>query len=312
MKLQKENNPINDLIKDYKTINTNENLKIKETNETLISTLRIKDKSKRHEIIIKDRGSLWGFEVIFKEDKEIVGTWDTSIISNVYNLTSQTLWDKYHEQIVKEFEGIVGYDIIDLELPTTKEKIEENSKKTAKYLKEFAEFKNTSEVFESKTTNVKNRKELAELINEAKKNNQSFNIIRSTEEGYRYVFTTKALNEVQEQQEQEEPIQIEIKDEELTQIEENAFNSMVTNSIITEWELIDSLKSVATTFTLEKPELTSIIEIINSIVDEKIMHVGMLQKVLELIDEDQMGLIKAGEEKAEAIEVEPANDLNKG
>jgi len=96
------------------------------------------------------------------------------------------------------------------------------------------------------------------------------------------------------------------------EIEINAFSSLLTNSISREWDSIENLKSDVVTIISNKPELApSVTDIINVIIDEKIMHVGMLQKALELIAEEQMDLVKAGEEKAEIIDSEPAKDLNK-
>ena len=96
------------------------------------------------------------------------------------------------------------------------------------------------------------------------------------------------------------------------EIEINAFSSLLTNSISREWDSIENLKSDVVTIISNKPELApAVTDIINVIIDEKIMHVGMLQKALELISEEQMDLVKAGEEKAEIIDSEPAKDLNK-
>jgi rRNA processing protein Gar1 len=85
------------------------------------------------------------------------------------------------------------------------------------------------------------------------------------------------------------------------EVKTNAFASLVNSSITREWENIDLLNSAISTFMVEKPEDTASVEVFKQIVDEKTAHIGMLQKVLGVIDTKTYNLVKGGEEKAEEI-----------
>jgi len=85
------------------------------------------------------------------------------------------------------------------------------------------------------------------------------------------------------------------------EVEENAFSSMITSEISKSWDALDSCKSILATLQSEKPEAKDASTILNSIIDERTIHIGMLQKVLEDISPKQVELIKQGEEKAEEI-----------
>jgi bacterioferritin (cytochrome b1) len=96
----------------------------------------------------------------------------------------------------------------------------------------------------------------------------------------------------------------EVKPEEVVVPEEikvNAFSGLVNASISREWENIDALNSAISTFTSERPEDLSSIEILKQLVEEKTAHIGMLQKVLGIVDGKTYELVKDGEEKAEDI-----------
>jgi bacterioferritin (cytochrome b1) len=85
------------------------------------------------------------------------------------------------------------------------------------------------------------------------------------------------------------------------EVKTNAFASLVNSSITREWENIDLLNSAISTFMVERPEDTASVEVFKQIVDEKTAHIGMLQKVLGVIDSKTYNLVKDGEEKAEEI-----------
>jgi rubrerythrin len=85
------------------------------------------------------------------------------------------------------------------------------------------------------------------------------------------------------------------------EIKTNAFAGLVNSSISREWENIDALNSAISTFTSERPEDLASVEILKELVEEKTAHIGMLQKVLGIVDGKTYELVKDGEEKAEEI-----------
>jgi rRNA processing protein Gar1 len=85
------------------------------------------------------------------------------------------------------------------------------------------------------------------------------------------------------------------------EIKVNAFSSLVNASISREWEAIDAINSAIVTFIVERPEDEASIEVLRQVVDEKTAHVGMLQKVLGIVDGKVYDLVKDGEEKADDI-----------
>jgi bacterioferritin (cytochrome b1) len=106
----------------------------------------------------------------------------------------------------------------------------------------------------------------------------------------------------------------EVKPEEVVVPEEikvNAFSGLVNASISREWENIDALNSAISTFTSERPEDLSSIEILKQLVEEKTAHIGMLQKVLGIVDGKTYELVKDGEEKAEEIASEVVPEVGK-
>lgn len=98
----------------------------------------------------------------------------------------------------------------------------------------------------------------------------------------------------------EEPVSEEIKT--------NAFIGMVNSAIGAEWLSIEDLNGMVATILSDKPKqgADAAIEIIKQLVEEKTAHVGMLQKVLELLDENTAELVKGGEDKAEEIVLDAA------
>lgn len=91
----------------------------------------------------------------------------------------------------------------------------------------------------------------------------------------------------------------------------NGYINMLSTEISDTYNDISNLKSVLVSLGQDLPDREDLKEIINSIIDERTIHVGMLQKAIDLLSESHKELLDAGEEKAEAIVSEPAQDLNK-
>ena len=89
----------------------------------------------------------------------------------------------------------------------------------------------------------------------------------------------------------------------------NSFIDVLSMEMSETYNDISSLKSILTTLNNELSNRDDIKDILNTIVDERAMHVGMLQKAIELLNEEHKELVDAGEEKAEAIASEPSNEL---
>lgn len=109
----------------------------------------------------------------------------------------------------------------------------------------------------------------------------------------------------------EEPIEIstEVLPEEQPEIMENAISSLITGELTSVYSNIDTLKSIIATIALEAPERQDLIDIFNELVNERTIHVGMLQQALELVDGEHKSLVDTGAEEASAIASEPANEL---
>lgn len=112
----------------------------------------------------------------------------------------------------------------------------------------------------------------------------------------------------------EEDVYLGDEEEEVSQeVKDNALESVVNDIIKDEFSLIDKINSAIATFEAEKPEYEEDAKaLLQAIADEKNVHVGMLTKVLELINSKDAQLMNAGIEKAEEIISNPATtDLNK-
>lgn len=126
------------------------------------------------------------------------------------------------------------------------------------------------------------------------------------------VLSPEVKPEVKKEEPKQEPKHVEVKDLPLPKKDEkiimdNAFVSMINGAITREWDGIDSLNSVISTFVIEKKDDVGATDIIKQIIEEKTAHIGMLQKVLGLIDGKIPSLVKDGEKKAADIvsKVEP-------
>ena len=88
-------------------------------------------------------------------------------------------------------------------------------------------------------------------------------------------------------------------------IVKDALITMINGNIQEEWNLINSLKSSIATINSESPEKSDIIALLNEVIDDTTINIGMLTKALSLIDDKQQELTDAGSEKAEEIISEP-------
>lgn len=88
----------------------------------------------------------------------------------------------------------------------------------------------------------------------------------------------------------------------------NANVGLINDLISREWELINEYKSIIATLELDNQE--ELITILNSVVDEKTIQLGMLNKAVELLDDSSIDLMKQGEEKAEEILAEKESPLD--
>lgn len=107
----------------------------------------------------------------------------------------------------------------------------------------------------------------------------------------------------------EEPIVVPTEPEIPQEIENNAISGLLGTEIANVYTNIDALKSIIATIALESPERQDIIDILNTIIDERTMQIGMLQQAMGLVDNKHTELIDAGEEKGTALAGEPANEL---
>lgn len=109
-----------------------------------------------------------------------------------------------------------------------------------------------------------------------------------------------------------EPEEVTIKAEEPSeQVQQNAFSDLINAAIQKEWDIISQINSLIATFDFEykdenKDDITAIL---NQLVDDSTINVGMLHKVAELVSTKTSELLDSGEEKAEEIISEPAKDL---
>ena len=108
----------------------------------------------------------------------------------------------------------------------------------------------------------------------------------------------------------EEPIVVstEVEDEIVEPTQEvvnNAHARIINDAIQSKWYSIDNLKSIITTIESEEygdlPAKEEVIAIVNEVIDQETMSIGMLTKASELIDDKNNELMKQGEEKAEEI-----------
>ena len=92
------------------------------------------------------------------------------------------------------------------------------------------------------------------------------------------------------------------------EIVDNAMASLLSNEVASTYSRIDSLKSIVATISTEMPERDDITSILNQIIDECTMHIGMLQNAADRIDGKTDALIDAGDENADAIAEEGSDN----
>ena len=109
-----------------------------------------------------------------------------------------------------------------------------------------------------------------------------------------------------------EPEEVTIKaDEPSEQVQQNVFSDLINSAIQKEWEIISQINSLIATFDYEYKDENkdNITAILSQLVDDSTINVGMLHKAAELVSTKTATLLDSGEEKAEEIISEPAQDL---
>ena len=84
----------------------------------------------------------------------------------------------------------------------------------------------------------------------------------------------------------------------------NACQDIVNNLIQSAWNFISEINSTIATIEYDfKDEKTKkeITELLNSIVDDSTINIGILHKVFELLNSEKANLLASGQEKAEEI-----------
>ena len=107
-----------------------------------------------------------------------------------------------------------------------------------------------------------------------------------------------------------EPIVISTEEE----IPEEQVKSSVSNLISSEisgiYDNIANLKGVLLAIQEELPDRQDLTDILNEIIDERTVNIGMLQQMLALLDDKQKDLLDTGEEVASEIASQPeANEV---
>ncbi len=94
--------------------------------------------------------------------------------------------------------------------------------------------------------------------------------------------------------------------QELTELEEMSMNQSLldnVNDLINScWTFIDAANSILISYEeFKKDNWEEISNIINSLINDTTINVGMLNKVVSLISDERTDLLKQGEEKAENL-----------
>ena len=101
--------------------------------------------------------------------------------------------------------------------------------------------------------------------------------------------------------------ELEVIEEPSEETKKAALVQMINDTINSEWDSLNTIKSDIATLESEAPEKEDIKIILNNILTEKTIHIGMLTKALSLLDDGSQELMDAGVEKAEEIISEPAS-----
>lgn len=86
-------------------------------------------------------------------------------------------------------------------------------------------------------------------------------------------------------------------------VPETVFSDMINSAIQKEWEIISHFNSLIATFDYDYKEANKddILAVLNQLVDDSTINVGMLHKVSELVSSKSSELVSTGQEKAEEI-----------
>lgn len=115
---------------------------------------------------------------------------------------------------------------------------------------------------------------------------------------------------VKEEKTMVEPVPVQIKTEEPqpkeidAKIAAVACEEAVNNLMQQAWDFISNINSVIATLELNYKEdaiKKDVIEILNAIIDDNTINIGMIQKVINLMNIKKVELLDAGEQKAENI-----------
>ena len=91
---------------------------------------------------------------------------------------------------------------------------------------------------------------------------------------------------------------------------DNAYGNLISNSISREWDDINSYKDLVAQFVSDN-QFPEVVDILNQLIDDKTINVGMLTKALELINgTEQNDLMQQGIDKAEEV-ISDERDLAK-
>lgn len=116
------------------------------------------------------------------------------------------------------------------------------------------------------------------------------------------------LKEEEEPKAKVEPIPVEVpSDGEVEEIDEkiaaNACEEAVNSLTQQAWDFISNINSVIATLELNYKEEAKkdVIEILNALITDSTINIGMLQKATNLMNIEKIDLLDAGEDKAEKV-----------
>ena len=95
--------------------------------------------------------------------------------------------------------------------------------------------------------------------------------------------------------------------EEEIELANKACEEMVNNLIRKSWEFIAEVNSTVATIeeNFEKAVKPKVIELLNVVIDDSTINIGVLQKIINIMNTETETLLDAGESKAEKILKEP-------
>lgn len=88
---------------------------------------------------------------------------------------------------------------------------------------------------------------------------------------------------------------------ELEKVRMDGLYSILSSELSNTYNHVSELKSILATFEADMPDRKDVTDILNGILDDRTMHIGMLQSAMDILDPRHGELIDAGEGKAEAI-----------